>query len=723
MSKPKIYLDIALPVPIRRSFQYWAPSFNARPGIRVRVPFGTRKLVGIILSSSEDPVTDVERIKPVLEIIDLEPIFSTTLIKICNWAANYYLHPIGEVYFTAMTSKLRRGLPVSKQEAFLAVTQTDKNQAAQSLQRAPRQNKIWQLIKGQSLIRRSDLKALNLTPGALEPLIKKGLLAWQKSAAQAPSTSPLKHPGLDLNRHQQIAISNIKDPGTHLLYGVTGSGKTEVYLQLIEKTLRNGQQALILVPEISLTPQTLGRFEQRFAVPIVTLHSGLTEHQRSTNWIACYNGSAAIIIGTRSSVFAPMLRPGLIVVDEEHDISYKQQDGFRYSARDIAVIRGRWENIPVVLGSATPSLESLHNVRLGKYQLSSLPERATGAEREQYQLIDTRFTNSRSFLDKPMTDAIGKALQSGNQILIMINRRGYAPVLYCSECQWIAPCEHCDARLTVHQKQAVLRCHHCGFQTDLPKICANCRQHSLTPVGEGTQRIEESLNNLFPDYPVLRVDSDSTKSKHAMQDLFDQINLGKPAILVGTQLLAKGHHFGHVTMVVVLELDSGLMSSDYRSLEKIGQLIVQAGGRSGRESKKGKVFLPTAFPEHRELNQLTQKDYLEFADTLLTQRQQYRLPPFYFHAIVRAESRNRNKALQYLDNLRKATANADSTEILGPVLPAMEKRVGYYRAQLLIVSNHRGELHRAMLQIIKVAERIKASTVRWSLDVDPYDLY
>ncbi|MBT3428164.1 MAG: primosomal protein N' [Gammaproteobacteria bacterium] len=723
MNKARLYLDIAVPVPIRRSFQYWAPYFDARPGIRVRVPFGNRELIGIILSSGEQPATEVEKIKPVLEVIDLEPIFSASLIEICNWAANYYLHPIGEVYFTAMPSKLRNGLKVSKQVTVLTVKETDPSQATQLLHRAPEQNKIWQLLKNRSELSSADLKALNLTNSRIQPLVNKGLLARHERTPLPQSAAPLKQAGLDLNHYQQEAISRVKDQGTYLLHGITGSGKTEVYLQLIAKTLRNGQQALILVPEISLTPQTLERFEQRFTVPVITLHSGLTEQQRAANWIACYNGSAAIIIGTRSSVFAPLLRPGLIIVDEEHDTSYKQQDGFRYSARDIAVIRGRRERVPVVLGSATPSLESLHNVNLGKYQLSSLPLRATGAAKEKYQLIDTRLSNSSSLLEKPLIKAIGKTLNAGNQVLIMINRRGYAPVLYCNECQWIARCEDCDARLTVHRRQAVIRCHHCGFQADQPKICGHCQQQSLVPVGEGTQRIEESLNNLFPDFPVLRVDSDSTHSRYALQDLLDQINQGKPAILVGTQLLAKGHHFSHVTMVIVLELDSGLMSSDFRSLEKISQLIIQAGGRSGRESRPGRVFLPTAFPQHRELKQLIGKGYLEFSKTLLAQRQQHKLPPFSFHALIRADSKNRNTALEYLDQVRKTAASITQAEILGPVLPAMEKRLGYYRAQLLVVSDNRAELHRAMLQIIDITETIKTRSVRWSLDVDPYDLY
>ena len=723
MNKPDLYLDIAVPVPLRRSFQYSAPYFDACPGIRVRVPFGNRELIGIVLSTSEQPATELEKIKPILEIIDPEPIFSETLIEICNWAANYYLHPIGEVYFTALTSRLRNGLKISKQVKVLTVNAADDNQTTQLLLKAPKQNKIWQLLKSYSELSSADLKHLKLTAGMVRPLVRKGLLAWQEKTPLIESSSPVKQAGLNLNQHQQNAIANVKDQGTHLLHGITGSGKTEVYLQLIARTLLNGKQALILVPEISLTPQTLARFEKRFDVPIITLHSGLTEQQRAANWIACYNGSAAIIIGTRSSVFAPLLRPGLIIVDEEHDASYKQQDGFRYSARDIAVIRGRREQVPVVLGSATPSLESLHNVNLGKYQLSSLPLRATGAAKEQYQLIDTRISNPGTLLEKPLIEAISRSLNNDNQVLVMINRRGYAPVLYCTACQWIARCESCDARLTVHRAQSVIRCHHCGFQADQPKTCGQCHQQSLVPVGEGTQRIEESLNSLFPGFPVLRVDSDSTRSRNSLQDLLEQINQGKPAILVGTQLLAKGHHFAHVTMVIILEVDSGLMSSDFRSLEKTSQLIIQAGGRSGRESKPGSVFLPTAFPQHHELKQLINKGYLEFSNTLLAQRQHHKLPPVSFHALIRADSKNKNQALEYLDQIRKTASSISQADILGPVLPAMEKRLGYYRAQLLVVSHTRTDLHRALLQVIDITDRMRSRTVRWSLDIDPYDLY
>lgn len=505
---------------------------------------------------------------------------------------------------------------------------------------------------------------------------------------------------------------------------MTGSGKTEVYFRLIEQTLKSKKQVLFLVPEIALTPQTISRFKTRFDVELAVLHSSISDKERATGWLRAMEGSVGIVLGTRSAVFTPFAKLGLIIVDEEHDISYKQQDGFRYSARDLAVLRGQFETCSVILGSATPSLESFHNVKSKKYELLSLTKRAGNAKREKYKLIDKSLLEINAGFTKSLKEQIANQLSSGHQVLVFLNRRGFAPVIICSSCKWIAQCSRCDARLTYHLKQNALICHHCGtMQHDVTR-CQSCASTDVTALGLGTQRIEQTLKAAFPEIPILRIDRDSTRRQGKMTDFIREISKGMPAILVGTQLLAKGHHFPNVTLVAMLDIDASFYSSDYRALERLGQLILQVGGRAGRADQSGTVVIQTEFVTHPLLRKLIDDGYSAFANELLEERQKALLPPYRFHALIRAESKDLNLSRDFLEEIVHYNDPRESLSLLGPIPALMEKKAGKYRQMLILTSRHRQIMHHELEKIISLVERSNlARKVRWSIDVDPVDLF
>ncbi|MGB2421456.1 MAG: primosomal protein N', partial [Porticoccaceae bacterium] len=539
----------------------------------------------------------------------------------------------------------------------------------------------------------------------------------------------LKQDPLSLYQSQQTAVDAIDSHGftTYLLDGVTGSGKTEIYLQCIEKVLRYGRQALVLIPEISLTPQTEKRFRDRFNVPIVTLHSGLSDKQRLDAWVQAKSGQARIVMGTRSAIFTPMHTPGLIVLDEEHDQSYKQQEGFRYSARDLAVIRAQQEAIPVILGSATPSLESLNNCQQQRYQHLQLNTRVGEAQQPDWHLIDLRSQQTESGIAHATLTAIGAALQRNQQVLVFLNRRGFAPALVCHQCGWSADCHQCDAKLTVHRARGRLICHHCDYQQSIPRQCPSCHTEQLIAAGEGTERSEAYLQQCFPNSKVLRVDRDSTRRKGAMQAVFDIANSGEPCILVGTQMLAKGHHFANISLVAVLDADSGLFSADFRGHERMGQLLTQVAGRSGRGNSRGQVLIQTHQPDHPLLALLMTQDYRHFAQQLLAQRQISQLPPFQHMAILRAESTRANQAEEFLRMARQlaTTIKPPSPDLryLGPLPAMMEKRAGRFRYLLQLEASQRSDLQQLITQLAPQLENHRGSRgLRWSIDIDPQEL-
>jgi len=535
---------------------------------------------------------------------------------------------------------------------------------------------------------------------------------------------------LQCNLEQQSAIDTVCHGlgqfGVFLLEGVTGSGKTEVYLQIIHTVLERGQQVLVLVPEITLTPQLEERFKQRFAVNIALSHSKLTDKQRQNAWLQMQQGDCSIMLGTRSALFTPLKNPGLIILDEEHDASFKQQEGFRFSARDIAVVRGKLLHIPVLLGSATPSLESLHNANKQRYQLLHLPNRAGNAIEPVLQLMDIRNKKIQEGLSEALIQEIHKTLAKNEQVLLFLNRRGFAPTLICHSCGWVARCQRCDANLVIHFDEKRLRCHHCSQEQALVKNCPACKVGELTPLGLGTERVEKILTELFADKIIVRLDRDSTQRKGSLEHFLQQINQGKVDIILGTQMLSKGHHFPNVTLVAIIDVDSGLFSIDFHASEKLAQMIVQVSGRAGRAEKPGKVIMQTRQPEHPLLTTLIQEGYRSFAKTVLAERKDASLPPFSYQALLRVQATDIDTPKIFFQALTTLIQkiNTGDTHILGPVSAPMARRAGLYRYQLLFQNTKRQELHVLLDALIpEIAKLKQAKKVRWSLDVDPVDLY
>jgi len=724
------YVAVAVATPLRRDFHYRLPEgMKARRGARVRVPFGNRKLIGLITGTNAVPDIALSRIREISEILPPEGDLPEPILKLCRWASDYYQHPIGEVISTAQPSLLRKGESPLDPVEYLTLTETGSAIEPDTLKRAPAQKRLLEFLRIEPHTR-SALNEREITAQTIRTVIEKTWATWQKEAQ--PEALPFVLGGVD---YQDIALTteqeNILDMINSregnlpvLLHGVTGSGKTEIYLRMIESALREGKQALVLVPEIGLTPQTISRFRERFDTEISVMHSGLTDRERAISWWRAREGMTGIVLGTRSAVFTPLKNPGVFIVDEEHDTSYKQQDGFRYSARDLAVLRGQFEQAPVVLGSATPSLESLHNAESNKYQLLEMKQRPPGVKAESYELLDTRHLEIRDGFTRGLKSRIETSLARGEQVLVFINRRGFAPVMMCNDCNWIAHCRRCDAKLTYHLNTNTLVCHHCGSLSHNIISCQSCSSQNVTAIGVGTQRVEQTLGNLFPDYPVYRVDRDSTRRKGSLEDLLDQIASGEPAILVGTQLLAKGHHFPNVTLVAILDADSGFYSADFRAVEKLGQMLLQVGGRAGRADKPGTVLIQTAFATHPLLKQLVTSGYADFATGLLEERKEAKLPPYTFQAIIRAEATQSSAAREFLALLEKKTRTRDSVELLGPIPAIMEKRAGRFRQMLIIAAPRRVLVHQTLEDLITLAESLpEASRVRWSVDVDPVDLF
>ena len=738
---PELILRLALPSPLRRLFDYRAPASLMRqdlqPGMRLRAPFGRREVIGVLIELCDHSEVPPDKLKPALQLLDPRTPLPAAILKLCLWTAQYYQHSLGDTFSWALPVLLRQGEPAEpRQERFWKATAGARIDDPR-LQRAPRQRQALEIVTQHPHgVTHQLLGQLQLSRDSLEQLQGKGLveLEVRQSRTAKHSGGWLAQAELPLNTEQASAFNAVRSGmdsfNAFLLAGVTGSGKTEVYLQLIRLTLEAGQQTLVLIPEINLGPQTLERFTRRFNARIVLLHSAVNDRERLDAWLAARDGEADIIIGTRSALFTPMKNPGLIIVDEEHDASYKQQEGLRYHARDLALVRARQEDIPIVLGSATPSLESLQNAYSGRYALLRLTQRAGGAQPPRLLRLDIKSRPLDSGLSAPLQQAIEQTLHAGQQVLVFLNRRGFAPTLLCHDCGWISQCKHCDARMTLHQRSSELRCHHCGHSQNQPKACPDCRKLDLRPVGAGTERAEERLNTLFPQYPVLRVDRDSTSRKGSMDKLLQTIQRGDPCILVGTQMLAKGHHFPRVTLVAVLDADGGLFSADFRGSEHTAQLILQVAGRAGRAEEPGRVIIQSHHADHPLLVQLTEQGYFAFAEQALSERRAAGLPPFSHLALLRADALKLAQAEDFLDSAGslaeqlQITLNCPGVELLGPVPAPMERRAGRHRAQLLLQASSRASLHRLLSPWLQALEQLPGSrSVRWSLDVDPTDLF
>jgi len=732
---PTFYLHIAVDIPLNRRFDYLPLAQTERsdyqPGQRVRVPFGRMQKNGIILSISNNSELTSKQLKPIISLVDTQALLSTSDLDLAIWMSRYYHHPIGEVCAQAMPKALRIGKPaiVSLPKQYALSTEGAALQA-NALKRSPRQSALWAALSNHSGPVGSELFAQFDWDwrAPLKSMVSKGWVTI--SEGQAASNTQAVPAGFKANPAQQTAIDQVSQAQQKfqcfLLDGVTGSGKTEVYLQLIQQVIAAGRQVLVLLPEITLTPQLASRFKQRLACQMVISHSALSDKQRLQAWLQVKQGLANVMLGTRSAVFTPMQAPGLIILDEEHDSSFKQQEGFRYSARDVAIMRARNHNIPILLGTATPSLESLYNVQQKRFTHLLLPERTAGASQPDMHLIDCRNLRLDNHLSQPLLKAIQKTIDRDEQVILFVNRRGFAPVLMCHSCGWIAQCQHCDSRLVIHKNAHRLRCHHCGLEHSLPRVCPSCEQAELFPLGLGTERLEETLNKHFPDIPISRIDRDSTRKKDAMQSLIDQVHQGGAQILVGTQMLAKGHHFPNVTLVGMVDVDGGLFSCDFRASERMSQLIIQVAGRAGREEKRGRVLIQTHQPDHPLLNTLIHTGYGDFAQQALEERQQAQLPPYEYQALLRVNAQDEAAVLRFLSDVKQLIKQLDSqhVEILGPVPAPMLKRAGRFRYQLLIQSRERKTRFQFLNALLPELERLKSCRlIRWSIDVDPIDLF
>ncbi|GGJ99312.1 primosomal protein N' [Pseudomonas matsuisoli] len=734
-------LRLALPSPLRRLFDYAPPAgvslSTLQPGARLRVPFGRREVVGVLVETADRTDVPPDKLKRATELLDRSSPLPAALFQLSLWTAQYYQHSLGDTLSWALPTLLRQGEPAeARQERYWHVSENASVEDAR-LARAPRQRETLKaLLQHSHGVSHELLSKLQLNRDSLEQLRQKGLVYQQvrRSKPLERHGTWLAQPELPLNPEQRSATEAIRasfgDFSAFLLAGVTGSGKTEVYLQLIRETLEAGKQALVLIPEINLGPQTHERFARRFNARIALLHSNVNDRDRLDAWLAARDGEADIVIGTRSALFTPLKRPGIIIVDEEHDSSYKQQEGLRYHARDLAVVRARMENVPVLLGSATPSLESLHNAYAGRYALLRLTQRAGNAKPPRYLRLDIKSRPLDAGISMPLQQAMAQTLEAGQQVLVFLNRRGFAPTLLCHDCGWTSQCPRCDARMTLHQRSNELRCHHCGHAETRPHACPKCEHVDLRPVGAGTERAEERLETLFPNFPILRIDRDSTARKGAMDKLFATVNKGEPCVLVGTQMLAKGHHFPRVTLVAILDADGGLFSADFRASERMAQMIVQVAGRAGRAEEPGKVIIQTHLADHPLLVQLTEQGYFAFAEQALSERRAAGLPPFAHLALLRAEAHKPGQAEAFLQaacdeaEQLQAEYGFEGLELLGPVPAPMERRAGRYRAQLLMQGSARSTLHKLMGRWAPLLDQLPGSrTVRWSLDVDPIDLY
>lgn len=733
------FYQVAVPSPLRRTFDYLPPQDIGEgtgalaPGTRVRVPFGRRQVVGLVVAASDQSEFPINKLKPIAEVLDDASLIPAELFELFQWAAAYYQHPIGDALLGMLPTLLRKGEPLPNRcEQRWQLSVHGKGLPEGALKRAPKQQQLLTLLQQHSSVNRIQLDSHGIGRDTLRALDKKGLIETfevEPEPITEPEENLLGESPLVLYPAQQQVIEQIELHGfnSYLLEGETGSGKTEIYLQAIEKALRYGRQALVLVPEISLTPQTVSRFQKRFNRPLAVLHSGLTDRERLVAWDRARTGEAPIVIGTRSAIFTPLAKPGIIIVDEEHDQSFKQHEGFRYHARDLAVVRGHRDGVPVVLGTATPALESLQNCDAGRYQKLPLTGRPGAARPPQWQLLDIRKQQLSAGISLELSNAIQHELEAGNQVLVFLNRRGFSPTLMCHDCGWTAECPRCDARMTSHLGDNKLICHHCDYQQSIPNECPSCFSRQLQYLGQGTERGERELEALFPNYPVLRVDRDTTRRKHAMQQVVDEVSKGEPCILVGTQILAKGHHFPDVTLVAILDADGGLFSADFRGAERMGQLITQVAGRAGRGDKPGRVILQSHHCDHPLIELLSSRGYRPFAEQLMAERRMAQMPPFRYMALLRAEANNPQDAEQFLHQARQHVealqAPNNECSYLGPLPAPMEKRSGRYRYQLTLTFSERPRLQWLLGHWCeRLANLPNSRSVRWSLDVDPQDM-
>lgn len=717
---------VALGLPLRQHFDYiFLEPEPILLGCRVAVPFGNRELIGLVWQLAPGDHYPLAQLKPIRKVLDQTPVLGDDLRTLLAFAAEYYHHPLGEVLTSALPALLREGKnadPIRTQRYTLS--DTGQTLEPSDFKRAPKRLALWTLLHE------------NPTQEQVSPEFTKADIAYflehnyalKNDIPYGPYTRNAdRQKALPLNPAQALAVSRIQQShgcfAVFLLEGVTGSGKTEVYLQSISPVIAQGGQVLVLVPEIGLTPQTFARFEERFGVPVGIWHSNMTDLERLTTWQRCQTGDLAVIIGTRSALFLPFLKLQLLILDEEHDASFKQQEGFRYHARDLAIKRASLLKLPIVLGSATPSLESLANVQAGKFFHLELPERATGQAVPRVELIDLKQQVMQAGLASLTRARIQQTLNQGQQVLLFLNRRGFAPALLCHECGWLTECTRCSACMTYHKQSRQLVCHHCATIKPIPRQCGGCGSTQIAAVGQGTEQLEEQLQHLFPKVGITRLDRDSTRKKGSLHQALEHIHQGHAQLIVGTQMLAKGHHFPKVSLVVIVDVDSALYSSDFRAPEQLAQLLTQVAGRAGRGENAGTVLLQTHYPGHALLQDVIQNGYASFARSALLERQQTQLPPFIYLALFRAECLSLELCQQWLAQLCAFLKNFPSLQLLGPLACPMERKAGKFRWQLQVFSRDRKALHHALAQaVVSVKDWPLTRKLKWQLDVDPLDL-
>jgi len=722
---PQPVLRVALPVPLRQLFDYLTIGNETppRPGMRVVVDFGHRKMVGVIVEIAHESDLPLEKLASVIGYPDgVQTVLSSETLALLKWCWRYYKHAPGEVVFNALPPLLRKAngvIPVPPVQ--YSLTSAGEERLQQPPGRIKAQLRLLKELQ-QGAVTESRLRGVS--PSWRKSLARLLEQQWikcedQQSAKLSPAPGPV------LIDEQQFAVSAISatlgDFHCHLLDGITGSGKTEVYLCVLEQVLQQGGQALLLVPEIGLTPQLVNRFQRRLGFEPVVTHSGLSDGQRLKVWAMAKSGLARLVIGTRSALFLPMPELHLIILDEEHDASFKQQDGFRYSSRDVAVKRAAGLAVPVVLGTATPSLETFNNAASSRYSWHRLRQRATGAAEPRWRVLDLIQQTMTGGISSAAMEAIAETLEKGQQALVFLNRRGYAPVILCHECGWHAVCQRCDANMTWHKATRRLLCHHCDNVVRVPVMCPECGADALQGAGEGTEQLEQMLGETFPETPLLRFDRDTVRKKGEFDRLSAQVKAGESCLLVGTQMLAKGHHFPQVTLVVIVNLDQALYSVDFRALERMGQLMVQVAGRAGRDQLPGEVILQTHYPQHESLLTLLTSGYEAFAGDICADRQTACLPPFSYQALLRSDAHQKDDVRKFLNQAKQCFPTGEAL-VYGPFPAMMERRSGRTRWYLLVQAGRRQALHRQLDEwVLQLNKLPSARKVRWVVDVDPQD--
>ena len=720
-----IVWEIAVPAPLHKTFEYLPPKEGRPPpvGSRVLVPFSGRESIGFFIRARASTLPDQEKLKRVIAVIDKESLLEAPLKKLLDWVSDYYLIPPGDGLMLGLTVNERKGKSPWVPPLNALMTCRTEDDPRTALARAPQQLRALQLI-GEGCVSLVELEAMGISKATLRALSKTPFVTKVAMPNQAKISTA---DSLVLNSGQNQIVDSVTQTltsfATHLVDGVTGSGKTAVYIECIKRTIAAGQQALVLVPEIGLTPQTRSRFEAALGFDVPVIHSGVSDSERGRAWAMARSGTAPVILGTRSSVFCSFKSLGLIIVDEEHDGSLRQQDHPRYSARDVAVKRGQICSCPVILGTATPSLETLANALAKRYHHHRLTERATKAELPQIRLVDTRGLALTAGLSDEAIEAINKTIARGEQALLFLNKRGFARSIQCEDCGWTAECNHCDSVMAVHRSPPKLNCHHCLSSRPTPRSCDNCKSIRLTSKGIGTEQLEAFLKRKITSAPLFRVDSDSIPSALVFKELLGNIQQTPSAVLLGTQMLSKGHHFPRVTCVVIVDSDSLLFSPDFRAEERLLQLLTQVAGRSGREELRGEVLIQTRSPDHPLIKNTATAPYSDLAQELLGRRHSLGLPPYGALGVIRADARQERDAIEFLSQLKEQLTPNTGSRLVGPIPALMTRRAGLYRYHIVVHGQTRKAIHETLKRAINTGSTLKIGRkTSWFVEIDPTEI-